>query len=537
VSGWSLQRRIAATLAALGVVVALVVAVAAWSFLGMRSHQHEVIDDYYEAVTTSNEQFVALVDAETAVRGYALTGDPASLAPIEAAQARAGNDAARLQELLMEDEQALAALNQASATALVWWQDWAEPTIAEVAESGPAGVTEADIARGTRMFDQLRADYATYIDTVSDRRTEEVEVLDRRTAGLFSAVVAVAAVALVAMALLWWLLRRWVTRPLTVLADETRIVRDGALDHQVAVEGPPEVVRLSRDVDDMRRGLVDQIAAARTAGDELGAAKSALELQAADLERSNRELEQFAYVASHDLQEPLRKVASFTQLLQRRYSGQLDERADQYIEFAVDGAKRMQQLINDLLQFSRVGRMTTPQTDVDLDACLDRALRDVEARLEESGGTVTRDPLPVIRGEGPLLTQVLVNLLGNALKFRSQEPPRIHVGAHRDGDVWRVSVRDNGIGIEPQYAERVFVLFQRLHSKEAYAGTGIGLALARKIVEYHGGTIWIAEPHDGPGTTVELTLPAVDAEAPQDALLAPPVAAGAVPGSGGPDGT
>ncbi|MFP5335645.1 MAG: sensor histidine kinase [Actinomycetes bacterium] len=507
---WSLSRRIGATLAVLGLLLALGVGAAAVSLAGVRTQQHQVIDSYYEAVVTSNRQFLAISDMETAVRGYALSGDPAHLEMFQQAQGRAEDGGGeRLRELLAGDEETLAALDVAGESASAWYTQWVQPTVEMVGEGGAAAVSPAEIEAGRRLFEQMRTDFDAYVAILIERRGEAVADLERRTAGLFAAVVAVAVVGLAAVAVLWFLLRRWVTRPLEELAAEARVVSAGALDHPVDVDGPPEVVRLGRDVEQMRRGLVEQIGAANAATHELAAAKEVLEAQTADLERSNRELEQFAYVASHDLQEPLRKVASFTQMLQRRYGGQLDDRADQYIEFAVDGAKRMQQLINDLLQFSRVGRITAEQTDVDLDACLDRALRDLESRIEESGAVVTRDPLPVVHGEAPLLTQVLVNLVGNALKFRSEETPRVHVGARRDGDEWELWVADNGIGIEPQYAERVFVLFQRLHPKEVYAGTGIGLALARKIVEYHGGTIEIDADHDGPGTTVRFRLPAV----------------------------
>jgi signal transduction histidine kinase len=512
VSRWTLQQRIAAALSTVAVLVVVVVAVATVSFLQMTRQQREVIDGYYDALSISNERFVRLIDAENAVRGYALSGDPEALEPFRAAEAPQppGRGRSDLEELLAGDEGSLAALARARESAASWWSEWAEPTIETVEREGTDALSEAEAARGERLFQRLRQDYSDFIQAVRDARNEAVATLEERMAWLFASVLAVAAVGLAGLGVLAWLLRRWVTAPVTDLARQTRLVRRGALEHPVAVTGPPEIERLGRDVDDMRRALLDEVEVARTANEELGRAKDELEAQAADLERSNRELEQFAYVASHDLQEPLRKVASFTQMLQRRYGGQLDERADQYIEFAVDGAKRMQQLINDLLQFSRVGRITAAQTDVDLDACLDRALRDLETRIDETGATVTRDPLPVVHGEAALLTQVFVNLVGNALKFRTEEPPRIHIGARRDGDVWRVCVRDNGIGIEPQYAERVFVLFQRLHPKEVYAGTGIGLALARKIVEYHGGTIEIVDVHEGPGTTIEMLLPAVE---------------------------
>ena len=529
----SLRRRLTVAFAAVAVVVLAVLVVATSSYFGMRHQQREVIDGYYDALTISNEQFVRLVDVENAVRGYALTGDPAGLQPyLEMQEAPAAADGEDLESRLAGDEESLAALARARESAGRWWSQWAQPAVAAVQRAGPDAVSEAEAAAGEVLFQQLRTDYTAFIEAVRQARDDAVATLQERMSWLFAAVIATAVVGLGGLALLAWLLRRWVTGPLTDLGAQTRLVRRGTLDHPVVVDGPPEIVRLGRDVDDMRRTLLHEIEVVRTTNAELAQAKEALEARTADLERSNRELEQFAYVASHDLQEPLRKVASFTQMLQRRYGGQLDDRADQYIDFAVDGAKRMQQLINDLLQFSRVGRITAAQTDVDLDACLDRALRDLETRIEESGGTVTRDPLPVVRGEAPLLTQVFVNLVGNALKFRSEDPPRVRIGSRRDGDVWRITVSDNGIGIEPQYAERVFVLFQRLHAKEVYGGTGIGLALSRKIVEYHGGTITIAGNHEGPGTTIEVVLPVAGSDDPDTV----PVAAGSEPVLGGPLG-
>jgi light-regulated signal transduction histidine kinase (bacteriophytochrome) len=234
-------------------------------------------------------------------------------------------------------------------------------------------------------------------------------------------------------------------------------------------------------------------------------------LQAAevDLRRSNTELEQFAYVASHDLQEPLRKVASFCQLLQQRYGGQLDARADQYIGFAVDGARRMQDLINDLLAFSRVGRMEQPHTEVDCNVLMVRVQSDLERALEESGGQIEVGELPTVRGDASLLRLVFQNLCANSIKFRGSERPVVHISAERDGDCWRFACSDNGIGIEAEYAERIFVIFQRLHARAQYEGTGIGLAMCRKIVEYHCGRMWLdVSERAEPGSTFYFTLPA-----------------------------
>jgi light-regulated signal transduction histidine kinase (bacteriophytochrome) len=236
------------------------------------------------------------------------------------------------------------------------------------------------------------------------------------------------------------------------------------------------------------------------------AARARLEAQALELNRSNAELEQFAYVASHDLQEPLRKIASFCQALERRYHGQLDERADQYIEFAVDGAKRMQVLINDLLAFSRVGRSGHTLELVDLNEVLAQVRTSLSRTLNESDASIDARALPTVRGERALLVSLLQNLISNAVKFRGAQPPIVRLEAQRQGDEWRFSVTDNGIGVEAEYAERIFVIFQRLHSKEAYAGTGIGLAMCRKIVEYHGGRMWL-EPGHSPGAQFHFTMP------------------------------
>jgi signal transduction histidine kinase len=297
-------------------------------------------------------------------------------------------------------------------------------------------------------------------------------------------------------------LRRSVLRPVSGLAAQVRLVASGETAHPVVADGPREIVNLGADVDSMRLAILHELEAAREANQQL-------DDQAQDLERSNRDLEQFAYVASHDLQEPLRKVASFCQLLQRRYAGKLDDRADQYIAFAVDGAERMQQLINDLLSFSRVGRTTSAFSEVALDDVVAAAKAQLEPARTDVDGTIELEPLPVVCGDSSLLRALFVNLIGNGLKFhREGVPPRVVVAAERIGDEWEVTVSDNGIGIDPEYIDKVFVIFQRLHARDVYAGTGIGLALAKKIVEFHGGRIGIDPPRPEPGTTLRLTLPA-----------------------------
>ena len=226
-----------------------------------------------------------------------------------------------------------------------------------------------------------------------------------------------------------------------------------------------------------------------------------------ELRRSNEELERFAYVASHDLQEPLRMVGSYVQLLGKRYRGRLDADADVFIGYALDGALRMQRLIEDLLTYSRLGTRGAAFEVTDATAALERAVSNLRLSIEESDAAVDSDPLPAVQADPGQLEHLFLNLVSNALKFRGTEPPRVHVSASRDGGWCQFDVRDNGIGIDPQYFERIFVIFQRLHRREEYPGTGIGLAIAKKIVERHGGRIWV-DSIEGTGTTFHFTLPA-----------------------------
>lgn len=230
-----------------------------------------------------------------------------------------------------------------------------------------------------------------------------------------------------------------------------------------------------------------------------------------ELRRSNAELEQFAYVASHDLQEPLRMVANYTELLEQRYRGKLDEKADKYIRYASDGARRMQRLVSDLLAYSRVGSQGKPLVEVDAGQVLTAVLHGLQRLIHSSGATIEQGSLPCVLADEGQLHQLLQNLISNAIKFRSDAPPQIRISAERDGLRWRFSVSDNGIGLDMQYAPRVFQMFQRLHELGKYEGSGIGLAIAKRIVERHGGSIWL-ESALGRGSTVFFTLKAVPAE-------------------------
>ncbi|GAA2283291.1 hypothetical protein GCM10010149_30180 [Nonomuraea roseoviolacea subsp. roseoviolacea] len=317
---------------------------------------------------------------------------------------------------------------------------------------------------------------------------------------LYVALVVLLVLLLAAGVVLFLVVRYVVLKPIASLNEQVRRVAAGDFDHRPSVEQPAELAELSGHVDAMRERIV---AAWRNAED-----------QAAELRRSNGELEQFAYVASHDLQEPLRKIASFTQMLDQRYGDRLDERAKQYIHYAVDGARRMQVLINDLLDFSRVGRVSGGRAPVEAGEALSAALDNLSATLEDAGASVTAGPLPRVLGNGLQLTQLFQNLVENAVKFRADDPPRVRIEAVRRDGMWEFACSDNGIGIEAKYADRIFLIFQRLHPRDVYPGTGIGLALCRKIVEYHGGRLWLDPDAPGPGATFRWTLPAAGDAAP-----------------------
>ena len=296
-----------------------------------------------------------------------------------------------------------------------------------------------------------------------------------------------------------------VTRPLDLLSRSLKTERADVIEKLSLNRSEfGQLARLVTRFFEQKGELVKEVA-------ERKLAMAALAAKDEELQRSNTELEQFAYVSSHDLQEPLRMVGSYTQLLARRYKGRLDADADEFIGFAVDGVTRMQRLINDLLQYSRVGTKGREPEPTDSGAVLERALVNLKMAIEDSKATVTHDPLPVVMADDRQLEQLFQNLVGNAVKFHGSEPPRVHIRAERSNGCWMFAVKDNGIGIEPQYFDRVFQVFQRLHTRAEYAGTGIGLAVCKKIVERHGGRIWL-ESEPGKGTSFRFTLPAAGQE-------------------------
>jgi signal transduction histidine kinase len=504
----TLRRRVTLIIVAVAVVLFGAIGVAVVVLERTQQAQQNVVQDYFVAIQGTNTQFVEYLDAGAAVQNYLLTGDRAVLEPFELVRSSPPSDLQpQVEAMYGAGSEPARQLRAAHEAAQQWIDEWALPSIAQVDEQGTAAIDTTEAERGRVQFDAVREAYAEFLNALLAGRSEAESALQLRTTLLFATVAVLALLAAFVAAALWYLIRKWVIAPIDELAAETRVVSQGDLQHSVASTGPPEFVLLADDVETMRGRLVDQIAVIETSNREISAAREQLEIRTEELQRSNRDLEQFAYVASHDLQEPLRKIASFCQMLQRRYRGQLDERADQYIDFAVDGATRMQRLINDLLTFSRVGRAGIPEEDVDLDQCVRQVIDNLSTVLEETGAQLTCDDLPTVQGDGTLLTQLLQNLVGNALKFRGNDPPTVHVGAKPTDDGWEFWCTDNGIGIDPEYAQRVFVIFQRLHPKEEYGGTGIGLAVCKKIVEHHGGEIWVDTAADT-GTTIRWTLPA-----------------------------
>jgi len=317
---------------------------------------------------------------------------------------------------------------------------------------------------------------------------------------------------------------RRLTNPIKMLDKVTEQVAEGDLTVKADVSTGDELERLAASFNKMTEALAKsqgELIASKEAlqngRDELEARvkertielemiNKQLQQKTGDLIRSNEELEQFAYVASHDLQEPLRMVTSYVQLLERRYKDKLDKDANEFIDFAVDGATRMHSLINDLLTYSRVGTRGKSLEPTDSETVLHLSLNNLRTAVEESGAELSYDSLPKVMSDSSQLEQLFQNLIGNAIKFRGKEPPRIHISASPNGNRWVFSVRDNGIGIESEFKDRIFVIFQRLHGKDKYPGTGIGLAVCKKIVERHGGRIWV-ESELGKGATFYFTLP------------------------------
>ena len=435
------------------------------------THTHVVLE-------TLETVQAAVIDAETSQRAYLLSGDAAYLDESNASLVRTRR--------LLRDIRSLTADNPVQQHAL----DKIEPAIQErVAvlqnaiaigqsrgfDAGQAALSEGS---GERTLDGVRA-------AISGMEDEEHSLLDTRTKEAEASTVQAERVVLFGNAVALCLL----------VFAATVIYREMARR------------RTAEDAVNELNATLEARIEERTA--ELALSNAELSGRTADLARSNAELQQFAYVASHDLQEPLRMVASFTQLLAKRYNDKLGDDAREFIQYAVDGATRLQTLITDLLSYSRVGTHAKTLKLTNADAALDRVLAGLQLAIHDSGATIVRDPLPTVMADEVQFCQLLQNLLTNAMKFKGSHPPLINVFSQRQDGFWRISVRDNGIGIDPDHYDRIWVIFQRLHTKTEYPGTGIGLAICKKIAERHGGTIGV-EPSPGGGSTFFFTIPVLE---------------------------
>jgi signal transduction histidine kinase len=496
---WSLRRKVAASFALLTVLLAGLGVVIGVSLFRFADRGQQVIDRWQPAVLASQELLSDMLNEETSVRGFVLTGRAEFLQPFADFGRKQTRDAGQLKIYLAGHQSALRQLDAFQRAADDWRTNTAATLIKLVQANDPRAASQVDSQIGKTRFDLIRVRAATLTASVTKLSDNAVEA--RRTAkNYFIVALSISGGVIVLAAFAVWRgLHRWVLGPVDALAGQTRDIASGDLNRSIVPAGPPEFVQLGSDVETMRRRLDDELGHAEAAREELVE-------RSAELARSNDDLEQFAYVASHDLSEPLRKVANFCQLLERQYGPQLDDRARQYIDFAVDGAKRMQALINDLLAFSRVGRTTEAFTYVDTGAVMERAIVELHDQIAEADAEIRYIGLPTVWGDQTLLAAVFVNLVGNSVKYHGAERPEVQVSAELLPEGWRFTVADNGIGIDPQYEERIFAIFQRLHLRDEYGGTGIGLALCRKIVEFHGGRIWL-DREGGSGATFRFTLP------------------------------
>ncbi|TMQ99989.1 HAMP domain-containing protein [Actinomadura soli] len=463
----------------------------------------DVLIDQVDPAALEQFELSAAVNAQdAAIREYALDGGPDRLTEYRAAVAQEAASAARMRRLLdgvPGGGDVVRFLDTATADSRAWRAAFADRV---AAGPGRQGIRPDQSRLSRRLLGQARRDMTPLQGGLTELHDRTADSLRSRARTVMWSTGAALALVVVAALALTMLIRRTVLTPVSTLTGRVRAVAQGDFGHPLDVPGPSEINELAVIIDAMRHRIIDEWRATVEQ-------TRLLDEQAEELRRSNAELEQFAYVASHDLQEPLRKVASFCQMLEHRYGDRLDNRGRRYIEFAVDGAKRMQALINDLLSFSRAGRLDDLEESVDLNDVARRALDNLAALREETGARVDIGDLPCVPGDRTQLIQLFQNLLGNAIKFRrADEPPRITVDARRAGDEWEFRCADNGIGIEARHADRIFLIFQRLHPRDRYSGTGIGLALCKKIVEYHGGRIWLDTDAPGPtGTTFHWTLP------------------------------
>jgi signal transduction histidine kinase len=503
-SRWPLGRIIGTAMLAVGLMLLATIALGAVTLGNLNAGRNQVVDQIDPAAMHGSQLYADMLNQETGVRGYLLSGQRQFLAPYTAGVADQARQVAALRPVLAGMAGAQRDLSTALSRIAAWRTSYAEPAIRKVAATGMP-LPGANVAIGKTYFDSALAPLDAFQRSLAGERKVAAARLSASASALDAIGIASAAALVLVIAALGIGLRTAAITPLTRLAGNARRVAGGDFDHEVDPSGPREVHTLAIDVDRMRQRILRELSAVRSA-------HMALEAHARDLERSNSELEQFAFVAAHELQEPLRKVKSFLPLLQRRYVGQLDAKADQYIGHAVDAATRMQALIDDLLIFSRVGRFGPEASMVSSASALAQARGNLASEIREAGAVIETADLPPVRVEFSLLTSLFQNLISNAIKFRGDRPPAIRISVEPQDDCfWRFSVADSGIGVDPEHADRIFVIFERVHARTAYPGTGIGLATCRKIVERYGGRIWLDTAYQD-GARFMFTLPVPPAD-------------------------
>ena len=463
----TLKRRTKRTFLAVAAIPVVSTFLAFWS----RSEFQRRVDwvrHTEEVLAEINVASSLVTDAETGQRGYLLTGDPEYLKPYEAALSQIGPQLAKIRAVMAD--------NPSQQSLATEFEREAEVKLAELKRtveirrtSGLAEVmTVISSNQGLHSMEAIQAvakKMRLTENSLLQERLKDQWSTGRWVTGLFAFSIAITTALLL-----------WAERLITRYASN-------------AARSQEEVRQLNSQLEQR------------------------IEARTAQLQRSNEDLERFAYVASHDLQEPLRLVGSYVGLLAHRYRGKLDTDADSFIQFAVDGSKRMQNMIDDLLAYSRAGTQALNTSIVDMNSVLTQAVGNVQVAIEESDAEITWDAMPPIQADEIKLVQVFQNLFSNSIKFRNTDkPPRVHVASRKDGENWIITVQDNGIGFDPKYSDRIFMLFQRLHSVGKYPGTGLGLAIMKRIIELHGGTVSV-DSTPGEGSTFYLTLPAASDQA------------------------
>lgn len=502
-SGWTLRRRLALAFAISGVIFAAVVTAAWVALLSLTDATDDIVTSRQPAMLTGQRLLTDVRAEESALGLSAHNPVDELLRNYQGARAAVQRRLGELRRLTATDQSMTTVIDAFDRNMKTWRITVADPVVVAVQTGGQSATALVDAKSATSSWRRVQVS----ADAVVDRAEQRVQAgrdarsVNRRVLEVFLAVGAF--VVILAGVVMWRGLHRWVLGPIDRLGAQTRIVAAGATRRAITPDGPKELATLGGDVEAMRKQIAEQLTRAEQIQEELTRRGS-------ELSRSNADLQQFAYVASHDLSEPLRKVANFCQLLERQYGPQLDDRAHQYIEFAVDGARRMQVLIADLLALSRVGRTTEAFVPVDLNPVIEQVEANLSYKITESKARIDYGRLPIVYGDAVLLGSLFGNLIGNAIKYRRPGvEPAVHIRAEHESASasWQFTVADNGIGIEPQYAERIFAVFQRLHLRDEYGGTGIGLAMCRKIIDFHGGRIWLDTTPDAPGASFRFTLP------------------------------